>query len=252
MVSPLLNQPGLENIKLIISYDGTEYHGWQRQPGMKTIQETIEEAIQKITQEKINLQAAGRTDAGVHALGQVANFKTGSHLPEAELLKALNALLPPDIRIWSVEKVPPSFHARKSAKTKIYRYRIKISPLISPFDYRYVFHFPYPLDLEAMQIAAGLFVREDDFSAFSSNRFRNPVRKVVRSELRFEKEEIIYTIEANGFLHHMVRTIVGTILMVGRKKIKPDDIGQLFLGKKRTLFSPTVPAKGLCLVEVIY
>ena len=242
----------MENIKLIISYDGTDYHGWQKQLGKKTIQATIEEALQRITGKKVNLQAAGRTDAGVHALGQVANFKTNCRLSEVELLKATNALLPPDIRLLSVEKVSPSFHARKSAKTKIYRYRIKNNLIVNPFDYRYVLHFPYSLDIEAMKAAAALFVREDDFSAFSSGRYPNPLRKVSRSELEYKEDELIYTIEANGFLRYMVRTIVGTLLMVGRRKIKPEEIENLFLGKKRTLFSPTAPAKGLCLIKVTY
>lgn len=249
---PSLDLPKLENIKLLISYDGTDYHGWQRQPGQRTIQGTIEEALMKILGEKINLQAAGRTDAGVHALGQVANFRASCRLTDSELLRALNAMLPSDIRILSVERVPMGFHARKSARSKIYRYRIKISPIISPFDYRYVLHYPYPLDLEAMLQAASLFEREDDFSAFSSNRYRNPVRKVLRSTLENTGDELVYTIEASGFLRYMVRTIVGTLIMVGRGRLKPEDIDTLFQGKKRTLLSPTAPAKGLCLVKVNY
>lgn len=251
--SPLsLDLPKLENIKLLISYDGTDYHGWQRQPGQKTIQGTIEDALMKILGEKINLQAAGRTDAGVHALGQVANFRANCRLSDLELLRALNALLPSDIRIMSVERVPLNFHARKSARSKIYRYRIKISPIISPFDYRYVLHFPYPLDLEAMFKAASLFEREADFSAFSSNKYRNPVRKVFRSILEHNGDELVYTIEANGFLRYMVRTIVGTLIMVGRGRLQPEDIETLFQEKKRTRLSPTAPAKGLCLVQVNY
>jgi tRNA pseudouridine38-40 synthase len=247
-----LDRPRLDNIKLLISYDGTDYYGWQRQLGQKTIQGTIEEVLLKIMGEKINLQAAGRTDAGVHALGQVANFRANCRLDELQLLRALNALLPSDIRLLSVERVLPSFHSRKSALSKIYRYRIKISPILSPFDYRYVLHYPYPLDIEAMQQAASLLAREDDYSAFSSNRFRNPVRKVFRSILENAGDELVYTIEANGFLRYMVRTIVGTLIMVGRDRLRPEDINTLFQTKKRTLLSPTVPAKGLCLIKVNY
>lgn len=249
---PALELLEIENTKLVISYDGTDYHGWQKQPGRKTIQGTIEEAIVRITGEKINLQAAGRTDAGVHALGQVANFRTNCRLDEQQLLRALNALLPPDIRILSVERVPLSFHSRKSARSKTYCYRIKISPILSPFDYRYVLHYPYFLEIEAMHEAALLFAREDDFSAFSSSLYRNPVRKVFLSILENTGDELVYTIEADGFLRYMVRTIVGTLIIVGRGRAKPEDIQKLFRGKKRTLLSPTAPAKGLCLTRVNY
>lgn len=249
---PWLDLPLLENFKLTISYDGTDYHGWQRQPGRLTIQGRLEEVLMRIVGEKISLQAAGRTDAGVHALGQVANFRASCRLSEAELLRALNALLPFDIRILKVEKVPPSFQARKSARSKVYRYRIKTSPIISPFDYRYVLHYPYPLDIQAMEEAARRFEREADFSAFSSGQYPNPVRKIFYSRLENLGEELVYTVEANGFLRYMVRTIVGTLIMVGRGRLKPEHIDDLFQQKKRTLASPSAPARGLCLVWVIY
>jgi len=249
---PALGLIPLENIKLLISYDGTDYHGWQKQPGLRTIQGTIEEVVMRIIGERINLQAAGRTDAGVHALGQVANFRTSCRLDEEQLLRAINALLPSEIRILSVEKVPLDFHSRKSARSKTYRYRIKVSPVLSPFDYRYVLHYPYFLEIEAMQKAALLFAREDDFSAFSSSSYRNPVRKVFLSVLENTGDELVYTIEANGFLRHMVRTIVGTLMVVGRGRAKQEDIEKLFRGRERTLLSPTAPAKGLCLTSVNY
>ncbi|MGB9907744.1 MAG: tRNA pseudouridine(38-40) synthase TruA [Candidatus Saccharicenans sp.] len=249
---PLLDLPLLENIKLTISYDGTDYHGWQRQPGRVTIQGKLEEALMRIVGEKISLQAAGRTDAGVHALGQVANFRANCRLSEAELQRALNAMLPFDIRILRVERVPANFQARKSARSKVYRYRIKTSPILSPFDYRYVLHYPYPLDVRAMEEAARRFEREADFSAFSSGQYPNPVRKIFSSRLENLGEELVYTVEANGFLRYMVRTIVGTLIMVGRGRLKPEDIDELFQQKKRTLSSPSAPARGLCLVRVIY
>ncbi|MDY0231059.1 MAG: tRNA pseudouridine(38-40) synthase TruA [Candidatus Saccharicenans sp.] len=238
----------LKNFKLTIAYDGTDYHGWQRQPGQKTIQGLTEEALRKILGQKINLQAAGRTDAGVHALGQVANFRSDSRLTEEELLRALNTKLPFDIRILSVELASPDFQARKSAWSKVYRYRIKISPIVSPFEYRYVFHYPYSLDLKAMEQAALCFEREDDFSAFSSGNYL----KIFQSRLENWGDELIYTVEANGFLRSMVRTITGTLIMVGRGRLKPEEIDHLFRQKKRTLFSPTAPARGLCLVRVNY
>jgi tRNA pseudouridine38-40 synthase len=241
-----------ENFKLVISYEGTEYHGWQRQPGKITIQALIENALQRLTAQTIKLQAAGRTDAGVHAIGQVASFRAVSHLKECDFLRALNALLPPDIRIMKVARVPWDFQARKSAWSKIYRYRIKTSAILSPFDNRYVFHYPYPLNKEAMRVAATYFEREDDFTAFSSGYYPYPVRHVYHSALEETEEELVFTIEANGFLRHMVRTIVGTLLMVGRNRLAPEGIEELFKGKKRTRLSPTAPARGLYLVKVIY
>jgi len=247
-----LDLPLLENFKLTISYDGTDYHGWQRQPNRVTIQGKLEDVLMRIFREKINLQAAGRTDAGVHALGQVANFRANCRLSEDELLRALNAMLPFDIRILRVEKAAPSFHARKSARSKVYRYRIKISPIISPFDYRYVLHYPYPLDIPAMEEAARRFEREADFSAFSSGDYPNPVRKIFSSRLENFEDELVYTVEANGFLRYMVRTIVGTLIMTGRGRLKPEEIDSLFEQKKRTLSSPSAPARGLCLMRVNY
>jgi len=247
-----LDLPLLENFKLTISYDGTDYHGWQRQPNRVTIQGKLEDVLMRIFGEKINLQAAGRTDAGVHALGQVANFRANCRLSEDELLRALNAMLPFDIRILRVEKAAPGFHARKSARSKVYRYRIKISPIISPFDYRYVLHYPYPLDIPAMEEAARRFEREADFSAFSSGDYPNPVRKIFSSRLENFEDELVYTVEANGFLRYMVRTIVGTLIMTGRGRLKPEEIDSLFEQKKRTLSSPSAPARGLCLMRVNY
>ncbi|MDI6698742.1 MAG: tRNA pseudouridine(38-40) synthase TruA [Candidatus Saccharicenans sp.] len=247
-----LDLPLLENFKLTISYDGTDYHGWQRQPNRVTIQGKLEDVLMRILGEKINLQAAGRTDAGVHALGQVASFRANCRLSEAELLRALNAMLPFDIRILQVERVNPGFHARKSARSKVYRYRIMISPIISPFDYRYVMHYPYPLDIPAMEEAARRFEREADFSAFSSGDYPNPVRRIFSSRLENCGDELVYTVEANGFLRYMVRTIVGTLIMSGRGRLKPEEIDVLFEQKKRTLASPSAPARGLCLVRVNY
>ncbi|MGZ7066042.1 MAG: tRNA pseudouridine(38-40) synthase TruA, partial [Candidatus Aminicenantales bacterium] len=217
-----------------------------------TVQGAVEEAILKITGKNTAVHGAGRTDAGVHALGQAANFGSATRLVESDLFRALNAVLPWDVRIISLEKARPDFHARKCAKAKVYQYRIVHSRQVSPFDFRYALHWPYPLDLRAMRAAAPLFVRRADFTAFSSNRERNPVRTVRRSEIRKKGDEVVYTIEAKGFLRYMVRTIVGTLLEVGSGKMKPEEMEEIFRRKERLLAGPTAPAKGLCLIRVDY
>lgn len=239
-------------IRLTVGYDGTDFCGWQRQPGDRTVQGELEKALAMLARKRIPIVGAGRTDAGVHAQGQVASFRSELRLEEDELRRALNALLPEDVRVNSVRPAPAGFDARKSARSKVYRYRIYNAPQVSPFLFRYVLHWPGRLDLERMAEAARLFKRRADFTAFSSNRLLQPVRRVMRSELKKSGREIIYTIEADGFLRYMVRTIVGTLLEVGRGKIEPRTIEDLFIRKKRSLASPTAPAKGLCLVKVIY
>jgi tRNA pseudouridine38-40 synthase len=243
---------GAVTYKLKLSYDGTNYHGWQRQPDRRTVLGALEDAIFKITRQRVAVNGAGRTDAGVHALEQVAGFRLRPTLGNREFFRALNAVLPPDIRIFSLARAPAGFHPRKSARSKVYQYRILNAPRVDPFRLRFVFHWPHGLDLRAMKRAAALFEREADFSAFSSNRELQPVRKVARSRLRRKGDEIIYTVKADGFLRHMVRTMVGTLLEVGRGKIPPEKVEALFLEKGRTLHSPTAPAKGLCLMKVSY
>ncbi len=240
------------NYKLKLAYDGTNYHGWQRQPDRRTVQGTLEEAIFKITRQRVSVNGAGRTDAGVHAREQVAGFRLDPTLPNREFFKALNAVLPPDIRITSLAKAPAGFHPRRSARSKVYVYRILNAPRVDPFRLRYVLHWPHRLDIRAMRKAAALFAREADFSAFSSNRELHPVRTILRSRLRRAGDEIVYSVEADGFLRYMVRTIVGTLLEVGRGKILPGKVEDLFREKGRTLHSPTAPAKGLCLMKVSY
>jgi len=242
----------MKNYKIVLAYDGTDFNGWQRQPGGRTVQGVVEEAVRKITQKKTVVHGAGRTDAGVHALGQVAGFRGAFKPANDVLLRALNAVLPADVRIFSLEEAPDGFHPRKSARSKLYRYRIVHAPQVSPLDRRYVLHWPYPLDLRAMRKAARMFVRTDDFTAFSSNRDRSPVRTVRRSELRKTGPEIVYTIEAEGFLRYMVRTIVGTLIEVGRGRIPPAQVEEIFRRRDRTLAGPTAAAKGLTLVRVDY
>jgi len=242
----------MKNYKLILSYDGTDFHGWQRQPKKRTVQGTLEDSLTQITQKKINITGAGRTDAGVHAQAQVANFKASLSMDDDELFRALNSLLPQDVRVTSLERTDLDFHARKMAKSKIYQYRIVNSTDISPFIMRYVLHWPSSLKVQSMREAALLFIREADFTSFSSNRLLDPVRKVTRSELHKKGNEIIYTVEANGFLRYMVRTMAGTLLEVGKGKLLPEQIEALFMKKERSLASPTAPAKGLCLIKVNY
>lgn len=241
-----------QNYHILISYDGTDYFGWQRQPNKKTIQGLIENALAKIASRPIQVMGSGRTDAGVHALAQSAHFKAHLSLDDKELFQALNGNLPKDIRITSLQKAAPDFHARKSAKSKTYQYRIVQSTSISPFLLRYALHWPSLLDMKKMKDAAALFVREDDFTPFSSNRLLNPVRTVTHSEIIKKNDEIIYTVEAQGFLRYMVRSIMGTLLEVGKGKIPPQAIEDLFKRKTRTLSSPTAPPQGLCLIKVIY
>ena len=242
----------MKNYRLVVGYDGTDFRGWQRQPDGRTVQGVLEEAVFKVTRKRTVVHGAGRTDAGVHALGQVAGFRGAFKLTDEVLYRALNAVLPADVRVFSLEEAPSGFHARRSARSKLYRYRIVTAPQASPLDRRYVLHWPYPLKIGAMREAARLFVRTADFTAFASNRDRSPVRTVTRSELRRSGDEIVYSIEAQGFLRYMVRTIVGTLLEVGRGRIRPADIEEIFGRKDRSLAGPTAPARGLTLVRVDY
>jgi tRNA pseudouridine38-40 synthase len=238
--------------KLLLSYDGTDFHGWQRQPRKRTVQGVVEKTLTKIIQKKIPVVGSGRTDAGVHALGQVAHFRASLNLTQDELFRALNSLLPPDIRMISIDISESDFHARRMARSKVYQYRIFNTPLLSPFLFRYVHHWTSPLDVPSMRKAAPLFLGEHDFSGFSSNRFLHPVRTILSAEMTKKGPEILFTVEANGFLRYMVRTMVGTLLEIGKGKMAPERIGEVFSKKNRALAGPTAPAKGLCLIKVNY
>jgi len=251
----------MKNIKITIAYDGAEFHGWQFQPGVATIQGAINEAARKITQEKIVVQGASRTDAGVHALGQVAHFKTHSSLSALEMQRALNALLPPAIRIVAAEEVGHDFHSRWLSQAKTYRYRLYRGRVLPPFEYRRVLHYPWPLDEGAMAAAAREFEGEHDFSSFAASsgsedddRDRNMMRVVHSSEIVrcSGGEEIDYLIRGQSFLRYMVRKIVGTLIEVGRGRLAPADIPQLFELRDRSRSGPTVPPEGLYLVSIEY
>ena len=248
------------NLKLTIAYDGTEFSGWQVQPNMATIQGVLSSAIGRITGENVLPQGSGRTDAGVHALGQVANFLTETVIPTANFLRALNDVLPPAIRIMQVEEVAPEFHARKSAQAKTYRYRIFRGDVCSPFLARYVWHYPYPLLEEAMAEAALLVEGEHDFTSFAAvdperdreGREVSNIRTVFSSRLGREGEELIYTVRGRGFLHHMVRNLVGTFILVGKGTLRSSDITRILRAQERSAAGATAPASGLCLVSVEY
>ncbi|HEV2489991.1 MAG TPA: tRNA pseudouridine(38-40) synthase TruA [Candidatus Acidoferrales bacterium] len=251
----------MRNIKLTLAYDGAKFHGWQIQPGLATIQGALTDAVRKITQEQISLHGASRTDAGVHALGQVASFKTQSGLTAEEFQRALNALLPPEIRVVAAEEFGPDFHARWQALEKTYHYRIFRGRVVSPFEHGRVLHYPYPLDEDAMVAAAKCFEGEHDFSSFAASsgteegdKDRSPVRMIYSSELIRvpEKQELLYAIRGRSFLRYMVRKIVGTLLDVGRGKLRAEDIPKLFEMRDRSRSGPTVPPEGLYLVELKY
>ncbi len=249
----------MRHFKLTIAYDGTDFHGWQMQANKPTIQGEIVNVLQRLTQEKVILHGAGRTDAGVHALGQVASFRTQSGLSAQEFQRALNALLPPTIRIAGAEEVGPDFNARWSARGKMYRYRIYRGKVVPPMIWRYVLHYPFPLDEDAMRDAAARFVGTHDFTSFAAStgseeddKERSTEREIYSAELGRspDNEELVFTVKGRSFLRYMVRKMVGTLLDVGRGKLKPEDIDRLYELKDRSKSGPTVPPQGLVMVEV--
>ena len=244
----------MRNLRLDICYDGTRYRGWQRLPGKDdTIQGKLETALSRILGEPIEIAGSGRTDAGVHARGQVANFHTESNMSAAEILDALRRYLPEDIGIYSCRDVSPRFHARLNAKEKTYRYRIWNSASPCVFDRRFVAVMPEKLDVEAMRRAAERLVGEHDFSAFCGNpKFKKSTVRFIRSiDIRREGEELVMEYTGNGFLHNMVRILTGTLVEVGRGERSADSIPALF-GGKRADAGFLAPAQGLCLMEVYY
>ena len=251
----------MRNIKLTLAYDGATFHGWQIQPGVPTIQGAVTDVLRKITQEQITIHGASRTDAGVHALGQVASFKTQSQLATEELQRSLNALLPPAIRVVAAEEMGSDFHARWQALEKTYHYRIFRGPVVSPFEFQRVQHHPYPLNEANMIEAAKLFEGEHDFTSFAASsgsedadKDRSPIRVILRSALiaHPDKQELVYEVTGRSFLRYMVRKIVGTLLEVGRGKLSASDIPALFESRDRSLSGPTVDPDGLYLVALKY
>jgi tRNA pseudouridine38-40 synthase len=250
----------MRNLKLILSYDGSEFAGWQVQPEAATIQGTLASAIGRLTGEKVLPQGSGRTDAGVHALAQTATFPTTSPMPAENFVKALNDILPPAIRVLEAGEAAADFHARKSAKAKTYRYRVLRVPICSPFLARYVWHFPYPLDEESMSAAASVIQGEHDFTSFAAvdpDRRREEgeisnVRTVFSSVWERVEDELVYTVRGNGFLHHMVRNLVGTFILVGKGTLGLQQLREILAAHNRSGAGSTAPARGLFLVDVEY
>jgi tRNA pseudouridine38-40 synthase len=260
------------NLKILLAYDGTPYSGWQVQPNRPTVQGTLATAIARITGEEVLPQGSGRTDAGVHALGQVASLATSSTIPAVNLVKALNSMLPASVRVLNVEEVDENFHPRHSVKAKTYRYRIYRGEICPPFLVNFVYHYPYPLDVGKMVAAAKAVVGVHDFTSFAavdpesgcatgaSDRAASATEKIGNVRTIFSSQweedrasgELVYTVGGNGFLHHMVRNLVGTFLLVGKGTLRSEDIQRILEAKNRSAAGATAPASGLYLVGVEY
>ncbi len=261
------------NLKVTLAYDGSEFHGWQVQPGLATVQGTLADCTKRLTGEDVLPQGAGRTDAGVHALAQVACLRLRSPIPEKNLLVALNDILPPSVRVSSIEVVKDSFHARHSASAKTYRYRIYRRDICPPFLARYVCHDPYPMNEEALIRASERVVGTHDFTSFAASdqdrsarrhasrpdgekaigvQSMSNVRTIHSSQWVRTDEELAYTVRGNGFLHYMVRNLVGTFLQVGKGTLQIEDVPRILQARDRSAGGPTAPACGLYLVSVEY
>jgi tRNA pseudouridine38-40 synthase len=246
--------PTARRLKLLLEYNGSRYHGWQVQPQTTTIQGTLEECLSRITNAPVRVHAAGRTDAGVHALGQVAHFDTASTIAPAALVRGLNGLLPGDIVVRQAEEVPADFHARYAALRKTYVYIVHNTAIPSAFRAPYAWHIPRPLDVQAMRAAAAALLGEHDFSAFraASCSARTPERHLYRLGIRRYAERLVFVLCANGFLQHMARNIVGTLVLVGRGQLAAGALASILQSRQRQQAGPTAPAHGLFLLHVVY
>jgi tRNA pseudouridine38-40 synthase len=244
----------MRNLKLTIQYDGTEYAGWQSQRNARAIQDVIEDALKAILGEKVRLVGAGRTDAGVHAAGQVANFKTTSPLDAQSIKNALNSTLPDDIRVSRIKDVPRGFNAMLDARSKVYRYTIVTDDILDPLIRNYALRATHDLDLALMRRAARHLIGRHDFTSFQTkgDGKADVVKRVKRIGVKNRGKTIYIEVEADAFLRNMVRNIVGTLMEAGRGKFKPADVRSALLARDRKVAGPTAPAKGLCLVAVNY
>jgi tRNA pseudouridine38-40 synthase len=247
----------MRRIRITLSYDGTNYHGWQVQPELPTIQGTVEAVLGGIEGVPVKVEASGRTDAGVHALAQVAVFDLANPIPLENLRKAINRLLPRDIRVLSVTETGPDFHPRFGARAKTYEYRILRAEICPPFDRFYVYHHPYPLDESKMIELAPLLEGEHDFSAFAAadeadELGRSKVRRIFSSKLAREGDRLIYRVRGSGFLKHMVRNIVGALLEAGKGNLSREDLEARRAPGSTIPAGPTAPARGLFLISVEY
>ena len=244
----------MRNLKLTLAYDGTDFHGWQVQPQLRTIQGELATALQKLFNHDVNVTGSGRTDAGVHAHGQVANVETLRSMDTDAVLRGGNALLPEEIRILSVEEVGPDFHARRSAKAKTYEYHIWRHPIVSPFHLRYVYPFRYPLDEELMDRGSAYFLGPHDFTSFcaTATEVEDKTRTIFEASWERSETTWIFRIRGNGFLQYMVRTIAGTLIEIGQGRLDPDTLPGIFEARDRRLAGPSLPPRGLHLIEVEY
>jgi tRNA pseudouridine38-40 synthase len=247
----------MRRIKAAVAYDGTNYHGWQVQPGLATIQAELQRVISEIEGHPVKVYGSGRTDAGVHAMAQVAAFSIDNPIPCENLQRAINRLLPRDIRILAAEEAAPDFHPRFAARRKTYEYRIYRGESCSPFERLYVHHYPYPLDAERMATLAPLLEGEHDFSVFSASDEkdqlgRSAVRCISMSRLEQQPERLVYRVTGSGFLKHMVRNIVGVLLEAGKGNVDRAGIEARLQPGSLIPAGPTAPARGLFLVSVEY
>jgi tRNA pseudouridine38-40 synthase len=247
----------VRRLRFEVSYDGTDFNGWQVQPGLPTIQGTLEDVIGKIEGRPVQVAGSGRTDAGVHAFAQVAAVSLENAIPLDNFRRAVNRLLPYSIRVQNVQEAPPDFHPRFDARRKTYEYRIYREEVCPPFERRFVCHHPYPLNENAMFEAAPLFEGEHDFTAFAASDEKDrlnqsKVRSIFRSALARQESMLVYQITGSGFLKHMVRNIVGVLLEIGKGNLHSDDLPARFEPDNHIKPGPSVPASGLFLVSVEY
>ena len=244
----------MRNLKLTLSYDGTEFHGWQIQPQLPTVQGELQETLRKLFNHDVLVTGSGRTDAGVHAHGQVASVETMRKIDPDAVLRGANALLPPAIRVLAVEEVSPEFHARRSARSKTYEYRIWRNPIVSPFHSRYVYAFRYPLDDKAIDRGTTCFLGTHHFTSFcaTATEVEDRTRTIYQASWTRSEPEWVFRIRGNGFLQYMVRTIAGTLIEIGQGRLDAEQIPRIFEARDRRLAGPSLPAHGLHLISVEY
>jgi len=244
----------MRNLKLTLAYDGTNFHGWQIQPNLRTVQGELQQALSRLFNHEVGVIGSGRTDAGAHAHGQVANVVTERSMDTDAVLRGVNALLSAEIRVLAVEEVDAGFHARRSARSKTYEYHIWRSPIVSPFHVRWVYGFRYPVDEVALDEATPMFCGTHDFTSFcaTATEIEDRVRTIYEAEWERGEERWVFRIRGNGFLQYMVRTIVGTLLEVGQGRLEASRIPEIFEANDRRLAGPSLPAHGLHLIKVEY
>ncbi len=249
----------LRTIRLLVAYEGTRFLGWQRQKRGPTVQQALEEAVARVTGERVTVHGAGRTDAGVHAAGQVAHVRVRTAIPAERIPHALNANLPPDVRVLEASDAPAGFHARFQARAKVYAYTVRVHPHENPLDRAFVHRVSPPLDVPAMREAAAALLGAHDFASFATRGSEDPprghrghVRTVAHLDLAERGDYLTLIVEGDGFLRNMVRTIAGTLLEIGRGRLAPSEIPGILAARDRRRAGPTAPARGLCLLAVRY